>query len=217
MDGSTMFPNGFHPVRKRLNTDGFSRAKYISRTRAGSVKYYYIDLGMSKLIRREADRRMVIKQGAAKLPPEIERGDVYDPFPVDLYYLGHVYREHLLEVRDLPLRNVLVRANFLWSHICKHGIPSPFDRGLDSTRSQSSPVSTSGPISVRKLGLFSQRIYTEMETAKAQRGPVVKKLQGCTAYRSRGALYYLCYGHVTNQICSICHCIFTTWVESSMR
>ncbi|KLO17291.1 hypothetical protein SCHPADRAFT_821640 [Schizopora paradoxa] len=97
MDGSTMFPKGFHPVRKRVNIDGFSRAKYISRTKAKSVKYYYIDFGMSKLIRSEIDRRMDIKQGAAKLPPEIERGEVYDPLPVDLYYLGHVYRENLLE------------------------------------------------------------------------------------------------------------------------
>lgn len=90
MDGSTMFPNGFHPVRKRENIDGFTHAKYISRTKAKPVKYYFIDFGMSKLIRSEADRRMKIRQGAAKLPPEIDRGEVYDPLPVDLYYLGHV-------------------------------------------------------------------------------------------------------------------------------
>lgn len=99
MDSKKMYPYGFHPTRKTENIDGFTRAKYISRSKAKDVKYLYIDFGMSKLIRSETDRRMRIKQGARILPPEIERGDVYDPFPVDMYYLGHVYREFLLEVR----------------------------------------------------------------------------------------------------------------------
>lgn len=98
MDGSKMYPHGFHPTRKTANVDGFTFAKYISRTKAKAIKYFYIDFEMSKLIRSESDRRMRVRQGARNLPPEIERGDVYDPFPVDMYYLGHVYREYLLEV-----------------------------------------------------------------------------------------------------------------------
>jgi len=97
MDAPRMYPNSFHPTRKTQNIDGISRAKYISRTKAKSVKYLFIDFGLSRLIRSERDRRMRIKMGARQLPPEIERGEEYDPFPVDMYYLGNVYREHLLE------------------------------------------------------------------------------------------------------------------------
>ncbi len=59
---------------------------------------------------------MRIKQGARQLPPEIERGEEYDPFPVDMYYLGNVYMEHLLEVRTLPPSNALGAYHLRQSH-----------------------------------------------------------------------------------------------------
>ncbi len=116
MDAPTLYPNSFHPTRKTQNIDGISRAKYISRTKAKSVKYFFIDFGLLRLIRSERDRRIRIKQGARQLPPEIERGEEYDPFPVDMYYLGNVYREHLLEVRTLPPSNALGAYHLRQSH-----------------------------------------------------------------------------------------------------
>jgi len=95
MDASEMYPKGFHPTRKHKAPDGISSAKCISG--AKRVKYYFIDFEMSRLIKRDSDRQMCVRQGGRNLPPEIERGAEYDPFPVDMYYLGNVYREHVLE------------------------------------------------------------------------------------------------------------------------
>jgi len=97
MDASQMYPNCFHPTRKSRNFDGISTAKCISRTKAKSVKYFFTDFEKSRVITSEGDRRMRRRQGARNLPPEIERGELYDPFPVDMYYLGNTNREHLLE------------------------------------------------------------------------------------------------------------------------
>jgi len=101
MDASQMYPNCFHPTRKSRNFDGISTAKCISRTKAKSVKYFFTDFEKSRVITSEGDRRMRRRQGARNLPPEIERGELYDPFPVDMYYLGNTNREHLLEVCNL--------------------------------------------------------------------------------------------------------------------
>ncbi len=99
MDASGMYPKGFHPSSNSLDVDAVYDAKYLSRTKAKSVKYFYIDFEMSRLIRSKSDRRMRMQQGPSKLAPEIKNRQTYDPFPADIYYLGSVYGTHLLEVR----------------------------------------------------------------------------------------------------------------------
>ncbi len=88
------------PLRKHKAPDEYPPLSVSRDIKAKRVKYYFIDFEMSRLIKRDSDRQMWVQQGGRNLPPEIERGAEYDPFPVDIYYLGNVYREHVLEVSN---------------------------------------------------------------------------------------------------------------------
>lgn len=107
MEASGMYPKGFHPSAKYLDLDVLFDAKYISRSKAKSVNYFFIDFEMSRIIKSGSDRHAGIQQGPSKLAPEIESGQPYDPFLADVYYLGNVYREYILEVCHLCRQNTL--------------------------------------------------------------------------------------------------------------
>src|SRR6201996_4788491 len=102
MDASDMYPNGYHPVRISRSRDGKKTARHFSRTEK-PPKYYFIDFGLSIRYDRDvSDKRELPVRGGDKTAPE-HQADLYlmpcDPFPTDIYYLGHGIQEQFIDVR----------------------------------------------------------------------------------------------------------------------
>lgn len=99
MDGSRMFPRGFHPVQDIfLNDDLLTPAPMIPRLEAG-VTYYFVDYGISSYFPTGSQHRLVVgKLGRDQDVPELSQEVPYDPFKVDIFTLGNVLRREYLNV-----------------------------------------------------------------------------------------------------------------------
>ena len=99
MDGSRMFPQGFHPVQDIfLNDDLVTPAPMIPRLEAG-VTYYFVDYGISSYFPAGSQYRLVVgKLGRDQDVPELSQEVPYDPFKVDIFTLGNVLRREYLNV-----------------------------------------------------------------------------------------------------------------------
>ena len=94
-----MFPNGYHPFSQSFESDYGRVARPKRRREAKGIKYTIIDFGISSKYASEEDREFVYGCMAADLTvPELSDNLPYDPFPVDVYTLGNVYKNELLEV-----------------------------------------------------------------------------------------------------------------------
>lgn len=99
MDATSLYPDGYHPVRVNRTQDLSKLAKHYTRTQR-PVKYYLTDFGLSRQYKPE-DRppREPPIRGADKSVPEFkDSDDPCDPFPTDVYYLGNMIRETFTEV-----------------------------------------------------------------------------------------------------------------------
>lgn len=102
MDASSLYPRGFHPVAKVLDPSGTKLAAARRRRDVQGVKYYFIDFGISTRIEKDAqgeDRLVTGIDGQDRDVPELSDYRPYDPFAVDVFILGNVYRKKLLDVR----------------------------------------------------------------------------------------------------------------------
>lgn len=100
MDGTTLYPDGFHPSWKERSADNpRTYAKHLRRSDVRSIKYYIIDFGISLLFNDPSARNLASgREGRDVDAPELNSGEPYDPFLVDVYTLGSVYRRSFLEV-----------------------------------------------------------------------------------------------------------------------
>ena len=98
MDADAMYPEGFHPVATMRKPDYSGYATYIPRSAAG-VKYYYIDFGISVHIPKDASKLVEGRLGRDQTPPELSKRDPYDPFKLDVYILGNMFKRELTGVR----------------------------------------------------------------------------------------------------------------------
>ena len=65
------------------------------------IKYYFIDFGLStEFAFGERERRVTGELGRVEAP-EQHSGLPYDPFKLDVYYLGYVYQTKIVNVRLL--------------------------------------------------------------------------------------------------------------------
>ncbi len=98
-----MYPKGFHPVVTHNKPDLRSEAPHRSRfTTPQTVKYYYVDFGISTLFSSDQDQTSRLVVGTDGLDEEVpELSDVtpYDPFKVDVFILGNYFRRTILNVR----------------------------------------------------------------------------------------------------------------------
>jgi hypothetical protein len=102
MDASSMFPEGFHPVITGFLPDLHGPAWPIPRSNA-RVKYYYSDFGISVAIHPEQYPKLAHGiDGLDQEPPELRYNGYYDPFKLDVFILGNVFRRNFLDV-CLPL------------------------------------------------------------------------------------------------------------------
>ncbi|KAL5492956.1 hypothetical protein ACEPAI_4404 [Sanghuangporus weigelae] len=97
LDGTLMFPEGFHPIHQIMDRNSTRLAKYKSRTSSPGAKYYFIDFGLSTRFDETDGERLVTGRRCQVQVPELSDQIPYDPFAVDIYLLGDVYRKNLVE------------------------------------------------------------------------------------------------------------------------
>ena len=104
MSGEQLYPRGHHPARSQCDITGHFRAEFIRRRDVASsqpVKYYFIDFeAAAKYDESVLSPRMsyYYGQGQDDELPELGFSDPYDPFPVDVFTLGNVYKKRLVKV-----------------------------------------------------------------------------------------------------------------------
>jgi len=97
MDADAMYPEGFHPILTTYKPDYSGEAPYIPRSAAG-VKYYFVDFGISVHIPASVYPKLVTGHlGRDQTPPELSTTIPYDPFKLDIYILGNMFKCELLD------------------------------------------------------------------------------------------------------------------------
>jgi len=93
MDGGPLFPQGFHPTRTAFLPDCRTVAWPLSRSH-NPVKYYFIDFGLSVYIPSDGQPKLATGcYGRDQEPPELSDMDPYDPFKLDIFIMGNVFRK----------------------------------------------------------------------------------------------------------------------------
>jgi hypothetical protein len=125
LDAEHLFPQGHHPIYTHRTPDLKQDAPTVGRTEA-PPRYYLIDFGLSRTYGDDYEgpwppQEEVIRGGDKSVPEHQLRGATgelmqeiskCDPFPTDIYYLGHLIQEGFLEVYAFgPLRHALLLTN----------------------------------------------------------------------------------------------------------
>lgn len=104
-----MYPRGHHPILDDHLPD-CSRIAPV-RPRAGAdVKYYFTDFGISTRFAADDETKLVLgSKGLDKSPPELSDTVPYDPFKLDIYILGNLFRKTFTQkYRNLSMLDPLV-------------------------------------------------------------------------------------------------------------
>jgi hypothetical protein len=101
LDADAMYPEGFHPVSMDIAATYSGLAKHTSRASAGA-KYYYVDFGISVYIPEAVGPKLVTGTlGRDQDPPELSDEIPYDPFKLDVFIIGNMFRQEFCEVGGL--------------------------------------------------------------------------------------------------------------------
>lgn len=98
MDGSPLYPGGFHPMRRRFSPDVIDELKPLSRI-DHPVRYYYIDFGLSERFAPGASSLVVGDVGRDNEVPELSSTVPYDGYKADIHALGNLFHKELELVR----------------------------------------------------------------------------------------------------------------------
>ena len=138
-DPRPMYPQMFHPRTPKKSLDYRGSSKHSTRT-ACPVRYYFIDFGLSRRYNPEdGPPRAHPIRGGDKAAPEFKawNGELLDPFPTDVYYVGNAIQQLILEVRRdrhclaciglLSFHEVLPRDGFFGSPCTRYDPARPFE------------------------------------------------------------------------------------------
>lgn len=100
VDAASMYPKGYHPVRVDSLPDISIRAPFIPRIAVWPpVKYYFVDFGIAVRIPPEVHPKLALGDlGIDQEVPELSVTTPYDPFRVDIFILGNVFRRDICAV-----------------------------------------------------------------------------------------------------------------------
>lgn len=98
-DAQKMYPKGFHATLTDSIPNVSAPAPFITRSAAGGVRYYFTDFGISSHFADGKRTRVTGNDCQDKTVPELSDIYPYDPFPVDIYTLGNLYKMQIIEVR----------------------------------------------------------------------------------------------------------------------
>ncbi|KAI0751223.1 kinase-like domain-containing protein [Daedaleopsis nitida] len=98
MDATAIYPRGFHPVASLSLPDDIRSAAPILPRSTVDITYYFVDFGISTPFAAEDTNKLVTgTHGLDRDVPELSNDVPYDPFKVDIFVLGNLFRQHLLE------------------------------------------------------------------------------------------------------------------------
>ncbi|KAL5513758.1 hypothetical protein ACEPAH_4159 [Sanghuangporus vaninii] len=101
MDARKLFPRDFHPTSSCFDASGKNLARPRRRRDVTSIKYYFIDFGISSRFDDATEPRLVTGEDCQdKQLPEIYQDKPYDPFPVDIFILGNLFKHSLVELYE---------------------------------------------------------------------------------------------------------------------
>ncbi|KIO18908.1 hypothetical protein M407DRAFT_31417 [Tulasnella calospora MUT 4182] len=115
MDARALFPVLWHPQSSIVTPQGRMITKTRSRTEVGGVRYYFIDFGLST-----RGENLTTGFAGNERAPELSNTIPYDPYRLDLYILGKVYQEKLLDE--------FINVEFLQPLIDRMTASNPADR-----------------------------------------------------------------------------------------
>ena len=93
-----MYPEGFHPAQTAYKRDYSGIANHFPRSAVG-VKYYFADFGISVHV-PDADRPRLVTgdSGRDQDPPELSLTVPYDPFKLDIFIVGNMFKQEFCDV-----------------------------------------------------------------------------------------------------------------------
>lgn len=98
MDGARLFPHGVHPSFSTLLPDASGPPKVLRRRDVPDLRYYIADFSLSRRFETEAEERKIYeRRGADDEVPELGSKEWYDPFPVDVFSVGNIFRKKFVE------------------------------------------------------------------------------------------------------------------------
>ena len=98
MDPGEMYPEGFHPVQVAYKRNYSGIADYLPRSAVG-VKYYFADFGISSHIPDTGHAGLVTGgAGRDRDPPELSPTVPYDPFRLDIFIIGNMFKQEFCDV-----------------------------------------------------------------------------------------------------------------------
>jgi len=104
MDGSSLYPEGFHPVYQYRHPTIIRMARAKRRLHSSPVKYYFIDFDLSTMYNEEwgtDPRNWRGSDGRERDAPEMRYYSLdtssYNAYVLDVFVLGKVYERSLLE------------------------------------------------------------------------------------------------------------------------
>ncbi|PSR84479.1 hypothetical protein PHLCEN_2v5437, partial [Hermanssonia centrifuga] len=133
MDADSLFPKGYHPVRSHHLPDASALAPQRWRAK-GHIKYYYVDFGISVHLPTDPPKLVVGGYGRDQDVPELSFDVPYDPFKVDIFILGNMFKREIYDNYSnvdflLPFINAMTQndpkarpdaleAERIWGDIC---------------------------------------------------------------------------------------------------
>ena len=96
-DAPGLYPKGFHPMGVNLDTNG-KRAYPLHRGDVPLVRYYFTDFGISTRFEDDEPRKVLGTDGLDQDAPELSEARLYDPFPLDIFILGNVFKNYFTKV-----------------------------------------------------------------------------------------------------------------------
>lgn len=105
MEGTALYPGGFHPSWQDMSPDCKSDAVASRRIDAPPVRYYFIDFSQATQLQSTDVRSTSDGSGPQEGhdgTPEQSTDELYLPFQVDVYSLGQIYRSAFIDARTVP-------------------------------------------------------------------------------------------------------------------
>ncbi|KIJ69909.1 hypothetical protein HYDPIDRAFT_171871 [Hydnomerulius pinastri MD-312] len=108
MCSDELFRDGWHPMHHYKARDGRHLPVQSLRRSEAEITYYFIDFGLSSMFEPGQEPLVTGVNGRVALP-ERSNHEAYDAFKGDVYILGSVFREHILEkFADVQFLELLV-------------------------------------------------------------------------------------------------------------
>jgi len=111
MDAKAIIPTGWHFVSHFCEPDGITKISPLER-RSYPVRYYFVGFGSAYHVPHQKQPLVRDIGGGDGDVPELLHGKPYDPFKLDVYTLGNIFKKELHEVRLLRIHLYLCSAVF---------------------------------------------------------------------------------------------------------